>query len=369
MAEVEIGLGAIIGDEHLAVLVGAHRARIDVQIRVELAQPHAIAARLQQGCQRRAGDAFAQRGDHAAGDEYVPRHGRSFYTQRAGPANSRPARVCAARSGRCGTRRPRCRPSPSGGTAPRPPDASLPVPQSACAQHRARARQARPRHRRRRPWNSAVRAPPRRQGSPGANSTADLVPERRRQFGAHETAAASSGRPRQAPGRPSRPRTPPPGRRHPPRRWWTGTARHAPLQPPEHAGGRPPAPAGPVPDARSTILLSSPIGSPSSAASTACGKARREADRLGPQHARRHGHHAPPRRSSAPWSVVHAHPARLGRAAADTRAQRAPPVRARRFQAAVHQRAQSAGRHVVLALQRVGVPVRPGSARPRRRRR
>ena len=47
MAEIEVGLGAVIGDEDLAVLIGAHRARIDIEIRVELAQPHPEPARLQ----------------------------------------------------------------------------------------------------------------------------------------------------------------------------------------------------------------------------------------------------------------------------------------------------------------------------------
>ena len=75
MAEVEIGLGAVIGDEHLAMLVGRHGAGIDVEIGVELAQAHRIAARLQQRAERRRSQALAKRGDHAAGDEDVPRHG------------------------------------------------------------------------------------------------------------------------------------------------------------------------------------------------------------------------------------------------------------------------------------------------------
>ena len=53
MAKVEIGLGAVVGDEHLAVLGRAHRAGIDVEIGVELAQAHRIAARLQQRAERR----------------------------------------------------------------------------------------------------------------------------------------------------------------------------------------------------------------------------------------------------------------------------------------------------------------------------
>ena len=36
VADVEVGLGAVLGDEHLAVLERAHRARVDVQVRVEL---------------------------------------------------------------------------------------------------------------------------------------------------------------------------------------------------------------------------------------------------------------------------------------------------------------------------------------------
>src|SRR5262249_53029437 len=36
MAEVEVGFRPVVGDEDLAVLVGRHRARVDVQIGVEL---------------------------------------------------------------------------------------------------------------------------------------------------------------------------------------------------------------------------------------------------------------------------------------------------------------------------------------------
>ena len=38
VAEVEVGLGAVLGDEDLAVLERAHRARVDVDVRVELLQ-------------------------------------------------------------------------------------------------------------------------------------------------------------------------------------------------------------------------------------------------------------------------------------------------------------------------------------------
>ena len=73
--EIEIGLGAVVGDEHLAMLIGRHRAGIDIEIGVELAQADLVAARLQQRAERRRSETFAEGGHHAAGDENVPRHG------------------------------------------------------------------------------------------------------------------------------------------------------------------------------------------------------------------------------------------------------------------------------------------------------
>ena len=37
VAQIEIGLGTVVGDEYLAMLIGAHRARIDIEVGVELA--------------------------------------------------------------------------------------------------------------------------------------------------------------------------------------------------------------------------------------------------------------------------------------------------------------------------------------------
>ena len=44
VAEIEIGLGAVVGDEHFAVLERRHRARIDVDVRIELEHGHAQSA-------------------------------------------------------------------------------------------------------------------------------------------------------------------------------------------------------------------------------------------------------------------------------------------------------------------------------------
>ena len=69
VAEVEVGLRAVLGDEHLAVLERAHRARVDVDVRVELLDRHGQPARDQQPAQRGGGDALPECGDDAAGDE------------------------------------------------------------------------------------------------------------------------------------------------------------------------------------------------------------------------------------------------------------------------------------------------------------
>ena len=74
VADVEIGLGAVLGHEHLAVLERAHRPRVDVDVRVELLNLHLEAARLQQSPERRRGDALTERRDDAAGDEHIFRH-------------------------------------------------------------------------------------------------------------------------------------------------------------------------------------------------------------------------------------------------------------------------------------------------------
>ena len=68
MSQVEVGLGAVVEDVHLAVLVRAHRARIDVDVRIELLHPHAQSAAFQEQADRRRGEPLAQAAHHA------PRH-------------------------------------------------------------------------------------------------------------------------------------------------------------------------------------------------------------------------------------------------------------------------------------------------------
>ena len=47
VAQVEVGLGAVVGDEDLAVLVGRHGARVDVEVGVELLDGDGEAAALE----------------------------------------------------------------------------------------------------------------------------------------------------------------------------------------------------------------------------------------------------------------------------------------------------------------------------------
>ena len=52
MAEIEIGLGVVVGHEHFAVLIRRHRSGIEIEIGVKLAQPDLVASGLQQSAKR-----------------------------------------------------------------------------------------------------------------------------------------------------------------------------------------------------------------------------------------------------------------------------------------------------------------------------
>jgi hypothetical protein len=65
VAQVEVRLGAVIGHEDLAVLERRHRARIDVDVRVELLHRHGEATLHEQAAERGRGDALAERRDDA----------------------------------------------------------------------------------------------------------------------------------------------------------------------------------------------------------------------------------------------------------------------------------------------------------------
>ena len=64
--EIEIGLRAIISDEHFAVLIRAHRARINVQVGIALLEGNCEAAAFKQAAHGGCCDTFSKRRNHAA---------------------------------------------------------------------------------------------------------------------------------------------------------------------------------------------------------------------------------------------------------------------------------------------------------------
>ncbi len=87
VTEIEVGLGAVIGDINLAVLKRAHRARIDVDVRIELLSGDLQPAALEQPAERCGRDALAETGYNAAGYKDILGHASTLpsNTVAAGP--------------------------------------------------------------------------------------------------------------------------------------------------------------------------------------------------------------------------------------------------------------------------------------------
>ena len=71
VTDVEIGLGAILGDEHLAVLERVHGARIHIEVRVELLHRYLQAPRGEELAEAGSRQTFTERRHHTTGDEKV----------------------------------------------------------------------------------------------------------------------------------------------------------------------------------------------------------------------------------------------------------------------------------------------------------
>ena len=71
MTEVEVSLGAVVGYENLAVLIGAHSARVNIYIRVELLDSYLVTSHFEQPTERSSRNALAKTRNYAAGDENV----------------------------------------------------------------------------------------------------------------------------------------------------------------------------------------------------------------------------------------------------------------------------------------------------------
>ena len=74
VAQIQIGFRPVIEHEHFAVLVGAHRARVHIDVGIELLHRDAEPAFLEQQADRGGGHALAHRTHHTAGEEHVARH-------------------------------------------------------------------------------------------------------------------------------------------------------------------------------------------------------------------------------------------------------------------------------------------------------
>ena len=110
--EVQVRLGAVVGDEDLAVLVGRHRAGVDVDVGIEFEDGDAQPSGAQDPAERGGHDPFADGTHDAARDEDVLRHqpsdgrgGHGSYSARAAEVSTlggiAPLNVSVARS-RCG---------------------------------------------------------------------------------------------------------------------------------------------------------------------------------------------------------------------------------------------------------------------------
>ena len=72
--QIQIGFRAVFGDVNLSVLIGAHGARIHIDIGIQLLSGHLQPSGLEQPTQGSGGNALAQTGDHASCDKNILGH-------------------------------------------------------------------------------------------------------------------------------------------------------------------------------------------------------------------------------------------------------------------------------------------------------
>ena len=71
VADVEVGLGAVVGDEHLAVLEGVHGAGVHVEVGIQLLHGHAEPACNQEIAETGGREALTEGGDDASRNKDV----------------------------------------------------------------------------------------------------------------------------------------------------------------------------------------------------------------------------------------------------------------------------------------------------------
>src|SRR5258708_27796072 len=70
--DIEVGLRAIVGHEHFAVLERVHRYWVDVEVRIELLQAHPQTESHQQEAEDRFATSLAETGGYATGPDAQP---------------------------------------------------------------------------------------------------------------------------------------------------------------------------------------------------------------------------------------------------------------------------------------------------------
>ena len=222
MADVQVGLGAVLGDEHLAVLERVHGAGVDVEIGVQLLHGDAQPAGDQQAAEAGGGEALAERGGDPAGHEQMlgefcaGAHGPPAYRRYRRrscrhPPESDPeaSRRSTSRRTRRAGRRPRRPRRASRRLGPGPLPASgraRPGRRGQSEQRRTRRRRHRPAapaRRRRRPAR-ASRRPGWRPAAAPASSASWATSARASQVEVSRARSAASSRIRRRPAWPSR---------------------------------------------------------------------------------------------------------------------------------------------------------------------
>ena len=74
MTQIQVSLGAVLGDKNFTVLKRTHGARIHIDIGVELEQGDLDTPGLQDRCQGSRGNTLTKRRNHTTCDEDVMRH-------------------------------------------------------------------------------------------------------------------------------------------------------------------------------------------------------------------------------------------------------------------------------------------------------
>ena len=97
--EVEVGLAAVVGDEHLAVLERVHRAGVDVDVRVELLHRDPQPPALQQPPERRGGQPLPEARRDASGHEDVLGHDHPHLMRPNSRRASPTGQICRRASG------------------------------------------------------------------------------------------------------------------------------------------------------------------------------------------------------------------------------------------------------------------------------